>query len=267
MMRAWMTAGVAGLVITASLAWAQGAAVSSGTAEVVSNGSLIHTLVAAPVTGEPYSATQVHETSRTLADGTTIRHKGHHFVARDGEGRVRVEMRMEVAQNGGADTVMVFVSDPVAHTITTFMTGPKAQKVASVVKVPQGKKQEAAPVQARAANDGRPQPVVTTEDLGVQMVQGVPVSDVKTTTVVPAGRAGNDAPITKTREVWTSADLKLVMKEQWSDPRSGVRTIELANFSRAEPDAALFRAPQGYVVKDLQESLKEIEAKLEASQN
>jgi len=122
-------------------------------------------------------------------------------------------------------------------------------------------------VQARAANDGRPQPVVTTEDLGVQMVQGVPVSDVKTTTVVPAGRAGNDAPITKTREVWTSADLKLVMKEQWSDPRSGVRTIELANFSRAEPDAALFRAPQGYVVKDLQESLKEIEAKLEASQN
>jgi len=65
----------------------------------------------------------------------------------------------------------------------------------------------------------------------------------------------------------TSADLKLVMKEQWSDPRSGVRTIELANFSRAEPDAALFRAPQGYVVKDLQESLKEIEAKLEASQN
>jgi len=140
MMRAWMTAGVAGLVITASLAWAQGAAVSSGTAEVVSNGSLIHTLVAAPVTGEPYSATQVHETSRTLADGTTIRHKGHHFVARDGEGRVRVEMRMEVAQNGGADTVMVFVSDPVAHTITTFMTGPKAQKVASVVKVPQGKK-------------------------------------------------------------------------------------------------------------------------------
>jgi hypothetical protein len=113
----------------------------------------------------------------------------------------------------------------------------------------------------------RPQPVITTEDLGVQTMQGLPVSDVKTTTVVPAGRSGNDAPITKTREVWTSQDLKLVMKEQWEDPRSGERTIELDDFSRAEPDAALFRAPKGYAVKSALESLKELEARLEAAQN
>jgi hypothetical protein len=68
--------------------------------------------------------------------------------------------------------------------------------------------------------------------------------------------AYNDAPITKTREVWTSADLKLVMKEQWSDPRSGERTVELEEFSRAEPDPALFRAPQGYVVKDVAADLE-----------
>jgi hypothetical protein len=67
--------------------------------------------------------------------------------------------------------------------------------------------------------------------------------------------------------VWTSQDLKLVMKEQWEDPRSGERTIELEDFSRSEPDAALFRAPKGYAAKNALESLKELEAKLEAAQN
>jgi hypothetical protein len=99
------------------------------------------------------------------------------------------------------------------------------------------------------------------------MVNEVPVSDVRTTTVLPVGRSGNDAPITKTREEWTSTEMKLVMKEQWEDPRTGERTVELENFSKAEPGAALFRAPQGYVVKNVSETLKELEEKLIATQN
>jgi hypothetical protein len=266
-MRLRLIAGAAG-VMMASVAGAQSGAVGGGANGVIANGGLIHTLMAAPVIGQPYSAMQVHGTNRKLADGTTISHKGHHFVARDSEGRVRVEMRMANGENGGPDTVMVFVSDPVAHTITTFMTGPKVNKTASVVKVPAERRQEAAAMQPRATGAStRPQPVVTTEDLGMQTIQGVPVSDVRTTTIVPAGRSGNDAPITKTREVWTSADLKLVMKEQWNDPRSGERTIELEEFSRAEPDPALFRAPQGYVVKDAVQTLKELEEKLGAAEN
>jgi hypothetical protein len=265
MMLSWL---LAGLMLVGSYAGAQTAGPEGGSNEVIANGGLLHTLMAAPVIGQPYSAVQVHQTSRKLADGTTISHKGHHFVARDAAGRVRVELRMARAQNDGQETVMVFVSDPVAHTITTWITGPTANKTASVAKIPADRKPDT-PTQTRvAANDtSRPQPVVTTEDLGIQTVQGLPVTDVRTTTVVPAGRSGNDAPITKTREVWTSTDLKLVMKEQWEDPRSGERTVELENFSRAELDPALFRAPPGYVVKSVLESLKELEEKLGAAQN
>jgi tartrate dehydratase beta subunit/fumarate hydratase class I family protein len=266
MMRVRITVGVVGLVVAASLAGAQSTAAGTGAGEVISNGSLVHTLLAAPVTGQPYSAIQVHETRQKLADGTTISHKGHHFVARDSAGRVRVEVRMAKGENGEPDTVLVFVSDPGAHTITTWMMGSKGPKTASVVKISDQQKQAAGPV-ATKPESTRPQPVVTTEDLGMQTVQGLPVSDVKTTTVVPVGRAGNDAPITKTREVWTSQDLKLVMKERWEDPRSGERTIELDKFSRAEPDAALFRVPQGYTVKSVLETMKELETKLEAAQN
>jgi hypothetical protein len=169
-------------------------------------------------------------------------------------------------QNGEAESAMVFVLDPVAHTFTTWATGPKANKTASVVKLPAERKSRAA--QARGEGDStRPQPIVTTENLGMQTVQGLPVSDVRTTTIVPAGRSRNDAPITKTQEVWTSPELKLVMKEQWNDPRSGERTIELDNFSQAEPDPALFHPPQGCQVKDALESLKELEEKMSAAQN
>jgi hypothetical protein len=148
------------------------------------------------------------------------------------------------------------------------VAGPKVEnKTASVVKIPAERKQEAVvQPQVKNASAGPLQPVVTTEDLGTVMLQGLPVTDVRTTTVVPVGHAGNDAPITKRHEVWTSPDLKLVMKQQSFDPRIGETTVELEQFSRAEPDPALFHAPKGYTVKSALESLKELEEKLEEMQ-
>lgn len=260
-MRVYWLAGLVGVAISAPLVGAQSAN-GSPRGEVLSNGSLIHTLVAAPVTGEPYSAVQAHETVRKLEDGTRISHRGHHFVARDSSGRVRVEMRTGKGQDGQPDSVMVFVSDPVAHTLTTWSTAPEAKRVATVIKL-SGEQTMARRVERTPKEDpSRPQPVITTENLGTQMLDGLAVTDVKTTTVVPAGRSHNDAPITKTREVWTSDEMKLVMKEQWTDPRSGVRTLELSQFSRVEPDAALFRVPKGYEVKDQKQTLKEIAERL-----
>lgn len=267
MMRSRWAVGFVALGLVGLSATAQSGAVNGEKKEVVATGGLISSLVAAPVIGQPYSAQQVHQTSQKLSDGTTVSHKGHHFVARDAQGRVHVEMRMANGKNGEPDTVMVFVSDPVAHTVTTWVSGPKIEnKVASVVKIPTDRKQETT-LQARVVSDSRSQPLVTTEDLGTVMLQGLPVTDVKTTTIVPVGRSGNDAPITKTHEVWTSQDLKLVMKQRSEDPRIGVTTVELEEFSRAEPDPALFRAPKGYTVKNALESLKELEEKLSAAQN
>lgn len=268
MTRGRVAAGLAGLVLMVGVLGAQ--TVDNGAPQqTIANGGLIHTLMAAPVTGQPYSAVQVHRTKQTLADGTNITHAGHHSVYRDSAGRVRVELRLPNPQKEQPDPVMVFVLDPVAHTMLTWSTGSKAAKAATLIRIPEQKQNAAktAPAQVKLGADSRPQPVVTTEDLGTDVLQGVPVSVTKTTTVVPAGRAGNDAPITKTQEIWTSQDLKLVMKEQWEDPRTGERTVELDRFSRAEPDPALFRAPAGYAVKDIRETLKELEEKLNEMQN
>ncbi|RSL18235.1 hypothetical protein EDE15_3794 [Edaphobacter aggregans] len=263
-MRKSLMAGIVSAALFASIASAQTAPEKK---EVLSNGGLLHSLLAAPVPGQPYSAVQITRNNQKLADGTNITHSGHHFVARDASGRVRVEMRLANASDGQPETILVFVTDPVAHTITTWVTGPKANKLASVVKVPAEKSTTAKAAPAQIRQDNRPQPIITTEDLGTDSLQGLPVSVVKTTTIVPAGRSGNDAPITKTHEVWTSTDMKLVLKEQWEDPRIGERTVSLEQFSRADPDAALFRPPAGYTIKDALQSLKELEEKLNQTQN
>jgi hypothetical protein len=264
-MRNLLSAGTIGAALLISTAFAQ--TTTPANKEVLSNGGLLHSLLAAPVIGQPYSATQVHSTKQQLANGTNITHSGHHFIARDASGRVRVEMRLADAANGQPETILVFVTDPEAHTISTWVTGPNANKLASVIKIPTEKPGTAKTAPAKVNQDNRPQPIVTTEDLGTETLQSLPVSVVKTTTIVPAGRSGNDAPITKTHEVWTSPDLKLIMKEEWEDPRTGERTVSLEKFSRADPDPALFHPPARYTVKDLKQSLQELEEKLNATQN
>jgi hypothetical protein len=85
----------------------------------------------------------------------------------------------------------------------------------------------------------------------VTVIDSLPMKVTKTTTIVPAGRSGNDAPITKVHELWTSEDLKLTFMERWEDPRTGVRTVALVNFKRAEPDPGLFRVPNGYTAREV----------------
>jgi hypothetical protein len=236
--------------------------------EPLATGGLISSLLAAPVAGEPYSAVQVHGTTQTLPDGSTVSHHGHHAVARDAEGRVHVELRMARGQNGAPDEVMVFVMDPVAHTLTTWLSGATGQpKVATVFKVPPGQQTaEAPPRRDNPRESARPQPVITTDDLAAQTIEGLEATGKRTTTIVPVGRSGNSAPITKTHEVWTSSELQLVVKQKWTDPRLGERTVELKNISRANPDPALFRPPTGYETKNAVETLKELEEKLNATQ-
>jgi hypothetical protein len=264
-MRKRILAGVICLATSAGFARAQAGAANQPK-EVISNGGLNHTLQAAPVIGQPFSAVQVSQLVRKLADGTTIKNGPGpgHAVMRDASGRVRVEKRLTPSSGGNPGISMVFVLDPVGHTLTTWSTGGKGEQVAVVIHVPADKPQPVAASQPEPVreNPGRPQPIITTENLPQEMIEGVPVDVVKTTTIVPAGRSGNDAPITKTHEVWTSQDLKLVMKEQSTDPRTGELTIWLKSFSRAEPDPSMFRAPAGYTVKDLKQTMQEVAERL-----
>jgi hypothetical protein len=252
---------VLGLVGVAAMA---GASDQPSVHELVAAGGLPRDLMTAPVTGEPFSAMWVNEIVKTLADGTKITQHGHHFVARDSVGRERIEMRLGAAKDGKPEQKMVFVIDPLAHTLTTWAEGTTGPKVASVAKMKDSAGRVPTAAQPKE-NDSRPQPQVTTESIGSQVIDNVVATGERTTTIVPAGRSGNDEPITKTHEAWTSDELKLVLLQKWTDPRTGVRTTQLADFSRAEPNAALFRPPAGYEIRTAEQTLRELAQKLQAA--
>lgn len=238
------------------------------------NGGLMRTLRAVPVKGQPFSATLVHHRLRILRDGSTIEHQGHHFVARDSEGRARIELRLKRGRNGAPDTVLVFVRDPVAGTVTAWFSGvPNQPKVAIVLHLPQNREHArptVIPSGKSAELSRRPQPTITTQKLGTEVYEGLELTGERITKTIPAGRFGNSAPITRTHTIWISPTLQMVVRQKWTDPRFGTQIAALKNISRSEPDPALFRAPAGYQVKDaLQEaihSLSQLQQKMGATQ-
>lgn len=63
------------------------------------------------VKGNPYSAREVREFKQTLGDGTVISRQSTRLLARDGEGRLRQELR----QPDG--TARIYINDPVAREV------------------------------------------------------------------------------------------------------------------------------------------------------
>src|SRR5581483_8813457 len=97
---------------------------------------------------------------------------------------------------------------------------------------------------------GRPaDPNVTTEDLGLQTINGVAAKGSRITRTIPAGAMGNAQAIQTVREVWTAVDLKVPVMVKTTDPRFGTTVTQLTNINRAEPDASLFQAPAGFTVQ------------------
>lgn len=96
----------------------------------------------------------------------------------------------------------------------------------------------------------RNNPNETTEDLGIQIVNGVPARGARVTTVVPVGAIGNDREFRSVSERWFSDDLNLLIKSVSSDPRFGTTTYEMTNIIRAAPDTSLFQVPSEYTFVD-----------------
>jgi hypothetical protein len=89
-----------------------------------------------------------------------------------------------------------------------------------------------------------------TSSLGVKEFDGVRAEGKSTVWTIPAGEIGNRNPIQITSESWYSPDLQVTVYSRYADPRTGEAIYRLAGIRRAEPAADLFRAPEGYEVKD-----------------
>ncbi len=220
----------------------------------------------------PFTATLTEKSVETLTNGTTITHESTTRIARDSSGRVYEEIHRTIATRENStphEVVSYHVHDPVAHTETSWSSETKTAIVfhrpASAASdearpADQLRSEEGPSDQTQSPEDTTQEPRgprvqdqadVQREDLGAKTIAGVNAEGTRTTHVIPAGRMGNDTPITMTREVWRSADYGIVLASTESDPRFGTRESTVTAFQAGEPSASLFKAPEGYAVKDV----------------
>ena len=209
------------------------------------------------VTGAPFSAVAISETSRTLADGNHILRKTQTNIFRDGQGRVRKEVTLPAIgplATSGQPKSFVMIDDPVAnahfilHADTKTaeqmrrhfgaMKGPANGAMRDAIK---GKIEYH---QQQAIADGS----LKKEDLGTQTIAGVSTQGTRYTRTIPVGQIGNEKPITIVSEHWYSNDLQMTVMSKRSDPQFGETTYTLTKIQRSEPAASLFTVPSDYTV-------------------
>ncbi len=205
------------------------------------------------VTGAPFSAVAVSETTQALADGNHITRKTQTNVFRDSQGRMRKEITLSgfgPMASSEQPKSFVVINDPVAG--ATLLLHPD-EKTAETMGRPFTGRGQAARDARRDKKESRQQEEIASgnlkkEDLGTQTVGGVTAQGKRITHTIPAGQIGNEKPITIVREVWYANDLQMVVMSKRSDPWSGETTYSLTNIQRTEPNAALFAVPSDYTV-------------------
>ena len=197
------------------------------------------------ITGAPYSGIQVVQSQTTLADGNRITNRHQTQVSRDSQGRIRTEETVTPpADSGKQPFTMITILDPVAGTRTVL--NPADMTATQMPFAARGGRRGGRP-DGPPPHDARPQRTVT--NLGTQSINGVAATGTQTSEVIPAGAIGNAQPITISRVVWISNDLKVPVQIKSSDPRFGNMEMELTNIATSEPGASLFVVPAGYTVK------------------
>jgi hypothetical protein len=218
------------------------------------------------VTGAPFSAVAVSETTQTLADGNHISRTTRTNLFRDSQGRFRKEVTLPAIgplATSGQPKSFVMINDPVANAHFILhpedktaekmshsfggMKGPMAGAMKDGLKSKFGAHMQEGLANGTLKKDdlGTCNPAVNSACPG-----GVTSQGTRITHTIPAGQIGNEKPITIVSEHWYSNDLQMVVMSKRSDPRFGDTTYTLTNIQRAEPSAALFAVPSDFTVKE-----------------
>jgi hypothetical protein len=194
-----------------------------------------------PFTAE-YKITRV----QTLPNGTTITHDSTELKARDSQGRRFTETTIASPSGDQTPTTIFNVFDPVARTMTMW-NNPGKRVTVFTMSTPGAARDCSTTTAAPRVQAGSGK--TTSENLGTQAILDIESRGQRTSTTIPAGAIGNDAPLVRTFEIWTAVARGLkgtLMREISDDPRSGTRTVEIVSLTQGEPDTTNFQPPEGY---------------------
>ena len=218
----------------------------------------------------PFSAEAVTTVNQTLRNGTRLEQSTTARYYRDSSGHVRVELLMEglrqpktMSERHIRLTVCPFarefpdVPEPKCYSLDPVTRTKRwgnhwllpLTKDGHFLGVPVGgvrllhfdRAQDILRYEPQAADS------IQHEPLGHRRIAGVDTTGERTSVTIPAlVSPRNPAPLTLVDEVWTSADLGLVIYARYSDSNGGFIEYRLQNISRDEPSPDLFVIPADY---------------------
>lgn len=210
------------------------------------------------VKGIPLAADIVNTHVQYLSDGNKITNEETSHFYRDNDGRTRRENKLMLPGGASDAPTMIMINDPVAHTHFVLNTVRKsADQIGVAVGAGAGagvqREEKNVVYMKKRADEGAANPSAaqseTKEDLGTQTIDGYLVKGTKATHTIPAGKIGNEKPITVTTESWYSDDLGMELLRVHKDPWAGEVTTKVTNVRRGEQDASLFTPPADFKVE------------------
>lgn len=239
----------------------------------------VDSMDAAPIKGAPFCASVVTEHTQTLSDGNRIHTTDNSTLCRDSEGRTRREAAVNLLGAAPQTSLpkLVTIVDPVAGVRYMLDTENKiAQKMPLMPEgLPEAAGGPGGPPKSgqvmiyrtggpgsdvafnktfvnKGAPDSDDAPPAS-ESLGDQTIDGIHATGTRMTTTIPAGKMGNEKPITVTSERWYSPELKAMIMTKHDDPWAGELKTEFKNVNTSEPDSSLFAVPADYKVVDVKD--------------
>jgi len=236
---------------------------------------------AEPVKGAPFCATITTEHTQTFSDGNRIHTTENSTLCRDSEGHTRREASLNLlgAATQNSAPKLITIMDPVAGFRYMLDNENKiAHRMAILsplnAKAVAGNEAGTAAIQAKGEGvmfyqrvgtegpnmvmnkdvffkkGGEEQngPAPKSENLGDESIDGIHATGTRITTTIPAGKMGNEQPISVTSERWYSPELKVTVMTKHTDPWAGELKTQLTNVNTSEPDSSLFVVPSDYKV-------------------
>lgn len=200
-------------------------------------------IITSPKQDLPFTARKVTRLVQALDNGDKIATMAVDRVARDRQGRLFRERHRLAAEGANHVLNQPQIYDLVTRTLYHLGPGRRVLVVPDEDPAYFRERGWMSPCK-RSLYDGNEEQRI--EDLGEKEIAGVATRGFRVTATFAPAVTGAAMPVTVVDEFWYSDELGTDVMIRHSDPLTGVKTLELTEVERTEPDPQLFRVPVGY---------------------
>lgn len=201
-----------------------------------------------PIAGAPFSGTVMVQRTVVQPDGTQLHMWSERQIARDNTGRIYSEFRpLESAANSVPPPLLrALIYDPQSRMSLTLFPQTHSYRMMILNHPPRVDTIEDF---ASPSSQAKPPSQFThTIDLGDKVISGMRAHGVRVSEILPPEESGTGSELIASDEYWYSDSLRINLRVDHTDPRTGTVSFSLTGINHTDPDEKLFGIPADYKV-------------------